>query len=168
MGKKSKIFYLTVLLVNLTCFILDLFPIKFPFFRISFAVSLILIGIQLMIRGISLKIDASVLFGIMFLMFGGLNMFSYFGDRFFSLDINLLWPYYIFSISFACLITAVMFKDKLQYRLCVLFLVAGGLTVLKVYNILNVWWFVGLLVLWIIVYLIFNNIMYKKRNKENG
>ena len=42
MGKKSKIFYYSVLVVNVLFFVLDWLPLNLPFafFRISFPVSL--------------------------------------------------------------------------------------------------------------------------------
>ena len=80
MGKKSKILYYSVLLVNIVCFILDLLPIKFPFFRVSFAISLILIGILLLTRAVTLKLDSSMFIGSLLLLFGVLNAVGYFGQ----------------------------------------------------------------------------------------
>ena len=64
MGRKSKIFYYSVLSVNVVIFILSLLPINFPFFRMSFPFSLALIGILLIIRSVNLKIDSSMFFGV--------------------------------------------------------------------------------------------------------
>ena len=74
MGKKSKILYYSVLVVNVICFILDLLPINFPFFRISFALSLMLIGLLLFSRAITLKLDSSMFIGTLLFLFGVLNI----------------------------------------------------------------------------------------------
>lgn len=165
MGKKSKILYYSVLLVNVVCFILDLLPINFPFFRISFAVSLILIGILLVVRAFSLKIDSSMFIGITLFICGILNFVLYFGQTQFNLDINQFWPYYLFAIAFASLVTAIYFKDKLQIKLFILFLGFGLITLLFVQDLINLWWMIGLLIGWFVIYFVVNIIMFKKRRK---
>ena len=114
MGKKSKILYLTVLLVNLTCFILDLTPINFPFFRISFAVTLVLVGILLITRGLTQKIDSSFLLGMLFLAFGILNGVSYFTKLY-----SHLWPYYMYASALACLICGLYFRNNVEVKFTV-------------------------------------------------
>ena len=95
MGKKSKILYFTLLIVNVICFILDFLPlpVDINFFTYSFPASLILIGLLLIIRGFSLKMDSSVFIGIISLLGGALNILSKLGDKFWHWDINHFWPY---------------------------------------------------------------------------
>lgn len=165
MGKKSKIFYYAILCVNIVFFLLDLSPIKFPFFRISFAVTLLLIGIMLAIRAFSLKLDSSLFFGIVLFCCGILNLVVYFGGKYFNLNLNQLWPYYLFAIAFASLITAIYFKDKLQIKIFVLFLGFGLIALLFVQHLIKLWLLIVLLVVWFVVYFTFNIVMFKKRRK---
>ncbi len=162
MGKKSKILYWTVLIVNIVCFVLDLLPINFPFFRISFAVSLILIGLLLFVRAVTLKIDSSMCIGTILFICGVLNAISYFGQVFWNLNINQLWPYYLFAIAFGCLITAIYFKDKVQMRFSILFLGFGLITLLFVRNIVVLWLFIVLMVVWFVGYFVVNLILAKR------
>ena len=162
MGKKSKILYWVCLLVNIVCFVLDLLPINFPFFRISFAVTLILIGILLIARSVTLKIDSSMFIGILLLLFGILNGVSYFGQIWFSLDINQLWPYYLFALAISCLVTGLYFKIKTQLKFCLLFLGFGLITLLFVQNLITLVWFVVLMVLYFILYFTVNVIISKR------
>lgn len=163
MGKKSKIFYYTVLIVNIIIFILDMSPIDFPFFRISFSVSLFLIGILLIIRAINLKIDSSLFLGIILMLVGILNGISYVGSAYFSLDINQLWPYYLFAVSISSFVTSIYFKDKLQAKLCLLFLGFGAITLLFVQKLIVLWLFIVLMVVWFVAYFAFNIIRAKRR-----
>lgn len=165
MGKKSKILYFSVLIVNVVCFILDLLPINFPFFRISFAVSLILIGLLLFIRALNYKIDSSMFFGTLLFVCGILNFVLYFGQTRFNLDPNQLWPYYLFAVSFASFVTAMYFKDKLQLKLFILFLGFGILTLLFVKHLMWLWLYITLMILWFVLYFIVNIIRSKKRGK---
>ena len=166
MGKKSKILYYSVLFVNLACFILDLIPgINFPFFRISFAVSLMLIGILLITRAVSLKLDSSMFIGLMLFMFGVLNMLLYFGQTYNWLTVKQIVPYYLFSISLSCLVTGLYFKEKLQLRFFVLFLGFGSITLLFVLNLLNLGWYIGIMIAWFVMYFIYNIIKTKKRSR---
>ncbi|MBE7076281.1 MAG: hypothetical protein E7374_00075 [Clostridiales bacterium] len=166
MGKKSKILYYTVLLVNLACFVLDLLPIDFPFFRISFAVTLILIGLLLIARAFNYKIDSSMFFGCILFLCGILNMLAYFGKTFWDWSSNQFWPYYVFAVALASLVTGAYFKDKLQFKIFVLFLGFGILTLLFVQKIFGLWWFVGLMILWFVIYFTVNTIIYKRKRKN--
>ncbi len=168
MGKKSKILYYSVLIVNIVCFILDLLPIDFPFFRISFAVSLILIGILLIVRAFSLKLDSSMFFGVALFICGILNFVLYFIQRYTDIDINQFWPYYLFAIAVASLCTAIYFKDKLQFKIFILFLGFGLITLLFVQDLINMWWMIGLLIAWFIGYFAVNIVLSKKRRDRNG
>lgn len=159
MGKKSKILYFTVLLVNLMCFILDLTPINFPFFRISFAVTLVLIGVLLITRGFTLKIDSSMLLGFIFFSFGVLNGVSYFTKMY-----NALWPYYLYTTAIACLITGIYFRQNVVLKFSVLFLGFGVIIHLFVFNLLKLWLFILLMVLWFILYFTINSIIFRRRN----
>ncbi len=163
MGKKSKIFYYSVLLVNVVFFILDLLPINFPFFRISFAVTLILIGIMLAIRAFTLKIDSSLFFGVVLFCCGILNFVVYFSEKYLNIGTSQLWPYYLFAVAVASLITAIYFKDKLQLKVFMLFLGFGLITLLFVQNLINLWLMIVLLVVWFVVYFIINLVLYKRR-----
>ncbi len=162
MGKKSKILYFSVLIVNVICFILDLLPINFPFFRISFGVSLILIGLLLIVRAVNLKIDSSLFIGLLLLLFGVLNLVLYFGQAYFGLNSNELWPYYLFAVSISSLITFMYFKDRLQFKISILFLGFGAITLLFVRNLLILWVYIVLMVVWFLVYFIVNSIVYKR------
>lgn len=166
MGKKSKILYYSVLFVNLGCFILDLIPgLNFPFFRISFAISLMLIGLLLIVRSINLKLDSSLFIGTLLFLFGVLNMLLYFGQTYDFLTVKLIVPYYLFAISVASLVTALYFKDKLQFKIFILFLGFGLITLLFSYNLLSLWWFVGIMVSWFVAYFVTNLVLFRKRRK---
>ena len=167
MGKKSKILYYSVLLVNIVCFILDLLPINFPFFRVSFAVSLILIGILLLTRAFTLKIDSSMFLGTLLLLCGILNAVGYFGQVHFNLNINQLWPYYLFAVMVASFVTFLYFKDKLQAKISLLFFGWGVIALLFVQNLLNLVWFIVLMISWFVAYFVINIIIAKKR-RHNG
>ena len=165
MGKKSKILYISVLLVNILCFILDLLPIPFPFFRISFALSLCLIGALLFARAVTLKLDSSMFFGTVLFLCGVLNFVQYFGVTYFTLDINQLWPYYIFAVAVGCLVTGIYFKTKTQLKIFVLFLGFGLVTLLFVQKLIVLWLFITLSIVWFVVYFVANIIIFKKRSK---
>lgn len=168
MGKKSKILYWSCLAVNLVCFVLDLLPLPthITVFRFSFPITLILIGLLLIARAVTLKLDSSMFIGIILLLLGGLNGFSYIGQITFDLDINQLWPYYLFAISIASLITSLYFKDKLQLKIFVLFFGFGAITLLFVRNIIPwIWLFVVLMVIWFVAYFVFNIIKARKRRQ---
>ena len=168
MGKKSKILYYSVLIVNLGCFILDLIPgISFSFFRISFAISLELIGLLLLARAIKLKLDSSMFIGIILFWFGVFNALQYFAIAF-----NWSWlttlkilPYYVFSISLSSLVTGTYFKDKLQLKLFILFLGFGLITLLFSQKLLILGWYIGIMIAWFVVYFTANLIIFKKRSK---
>ena len=166
MGKKSKILYYSVLFVNLACFILDLIPgINFPFFRISFAVSLMLIGLLLITRAVTLKLDSSMFIGTLLLLFGVLNMLLYFGQTYAWLTVKQIVPYYLFAIALSSLVTGLYFKEKLQLKLCVLFLGFGAITLLFVLNVIILSWYIGIMIAWFVLYFIVNTILFKKRSK---
>ena len=166
MGKKSKILYYSVLFVNLGCFLLDLIPgIRFTFFRISFAVSLMLIGLLLITRAVKLKLDSSMFIGIILFWFGVFN-----GLQYFAIAFDWLWlttlkiiPYYVFSIALSSLVTGLYFKHKLQIKLFILFFGFGAITLLFSLNLLGLWWYVGLLILWFIAYFVINLAIFNKR-----
>ena len=167
MGSKSKILYYSVLFVNLGCFILDLIPgIHFTFFRISFAVSLILIGILLLTRAVKLKLDSSMFIGIILFWFGVFNGLEYFAIAFDWAWLTTLKivPYYLFSVALASLITGLYFKHKLQIKLFILFFGFGLITLLFSLNLLGLWWYVGLMVVWFIPYFVVNLVIFKKRS----
>ena len=149
------------------CFVLDLlpFPTTISFFRFSFPVSLILIGLILIARAVSLKLDSSLFIGVILFLLGCLNAFSYIGQITFKLDINQLWPYYLFAISLANFITAIYFKDKLQFKLFVLFLTFGLITLFFVQKLINLIWFIVLMVVVFVAYFTINIIISRKRGR---
>jgi len=166
MGKKSKILYYSVLLVNITCFILDLIPgLNFPFFRISFAVSLMLIGLLLITRSVSLKLDSSMFIGVLLFLFGALNMILYFGQIYNWLTTLGIVPYYLFAVSVASLATGIYFKEKIQLKICVLFLGFGLITLLFAQDLLILGWYIGLMIAWFAVYFIVNIVLFKRRRR---
>ena len=166
MGKKSKILYYSVLVVNLACFILDLIPgINFPFFRISFAVSLMLIGLLLITRAVTLKLDSSMFIGTLLFVFGALNMLLYFGQVYGWLNVKKIVPYYLFAVAIAGLTTGLYFKEKLQIKLFVLFLGFGGITLLFVQNLLLLGWYITAMAVWFVIYFIINIVLAKKRRR---
>lgn len=164
MGKKSKILYYSVLIVNILCFILDLLPINFPFFRISFALSLMLIGSLLFSRAITLKLDSSMFIGTLLFLFGVLNMLLYFGQTYNWLTVFDIVPYYIFSVALSNIVTGLYFKEKLQLKLFVLFLGFGIITLLFSQKLLILGWYIGLMVAWFVLYFITNLVIFKKRS----
>lgn len=167
MGRKSKILYYTVLFVNLGCFVLDLIPgLNFPFFRVSFAVSLMLIGLLLVARAVMLKLDSGMFIGVLLFLFGVLNMLLYFGQLYNWLTVRIIVPFYLFAVAISSLITALYFKDKLQLKLFILFLGFGGITLLFSYKMIGLWWYVGIMVGYFILYFIVNLVMFKKRSRN--
>ena len=166
MGKKSKILYLSVLIVNIICFILDLLPINFPFFRISFSVSLMLIGIVLFVRSVTLKIDSSMFIGNTLFLLGVINFTMYFLQVYKNVDSNQFWPYYLFALAIASLITGLYFKDKFQFKLFTLFLGFGIIVLLFTLDLINLWWMIGLLVAYFVLYFVINMLIFRKRRKN--
>ena len=166
MGKKSKILYYSVLFVNLGCFILDLIPgINFPFFRISFAVSLMLIGLLLFTRAVTLKLDSSMFIGTLLFLFGVLNMLLYFGQTYEWLTVLQIMPGYLFAVSLSSLVTGLYFKEKLQLKLFVLFLGFGLITLLFALKVIELVWYITIMVAWFVVYFIANLVIFKKRSR---
>lgn len=166
MSKKSKIMYLSLLVVNIVIFILDMLPINFEFFRISFGVSLIVMGVSLIIRAFSLKIDSSLFLGLMLTLFGALNITTFILTKTISFDTNKMWPYYLFSVAFASLFTALYFKDKLQLKLFVLFLGFGIITLLFINLFIKlIWLYIVLMLVWFIGYFVVNIFIFKKRRR---
>lgn len=162
MGKRSKIFYYSVLLVNVAFFILDWLPLDLPFafFRISFPVSLVLIGILLIIRAVNFKLDSSMFFGVTLLLTGGIDLVEKLSS---SINSVHVWPYYLFAVAIASLITAIYFKDKLQTKLCVLFFGFGLISVLFSNEIIVLWLYITLMIIWFVGYFTFNIIKAKRR-----
>ena len=160
MGKKSKIFYYSVLVVNVLFFILDWLPLNLPFafFRISFPVSLTLIGILLIIRAVNYKFDSSMFFGVTLALTGALDLVE---KLFNSITTSHVWP--LIAIALASLITAIYFKDKLQIKLFVLFFGFGLISILFANNLMPLWLFVTLMIVWFVSYFAYNIIKAKRR-----
>lgn len=169
MGKKSKILYFTLLIVNIVCFVLDFLPlpVDINFFTYSFPASLILVGLLLIIRAFTLKLDSSLFIGIVSLLGGVLNILSKLGSKFWAWDINQFWPYYLFALAIASLVTAIYFKDIFQVKLFFLFLGFGFIVLLFVQHLIVLWVMIVLLIVWFAGYFTINSILAKRR-KDNG
>ena len=81
---------------------------------------------------------------------------------------NQYWPYYLFSLALASIITGIYFKDKLQLKLFVLFLGFGLISLLFVQELINLGWFIGFMIAWFIGYFVVNIIIFKKKGGNNG
>ena len=162
MGKKSKIFYYSVLVVNVLFFILDLLPLKLPFafFRISFPVSLTLIGILLINRSVIYKLDSSMFFGIVLMLIGGLDLLEKLSA---TITTWHIWPYYLIAVSLASLVTAIYYKDKLQMKLFALFLGFGLISIIYANNLIVLWLYIVLMIVWFVGYFTFNILKAKRR-----
>ena len=162
MGKKSKIFYYSVLVVNVLFFILDWLPLSLPFafFRISFPVSLTLVGVLLIIRAVNYKFDSSMFFGVTLTLIGIINLIEKISK---IITTAHTWPYYLIAIGIASLITTIYFKDKIQAKLCVLFFGFGLISILFTNNLLPLWFFITLMIIWFVGYFAYNIIKAKRR-----
>ena len=162
MGKKSKIFYYSVLVVNVLFFVLDWLPLNLPFafFRISFPVSLTLVGILLIIRAVNYKFDSSMFFGVTLALTGTIDLIEKLSK---TIETSHTWPYYLIAIAVASLITAIYFKDKLQTKLFALFLGFGIISILFANNLMPMWLFVTLMIVWFVGYFAYNIIKAKRR-----
>ena len=74
-----------------------------------------------------------------------------------------VWPYYFFAIAVASLITAIYYKDKLQTKLSVLFFGFGTISLLFVHDLIALWLFITLMIVWFVGYFTFNIIKAKRR-----
>ena len=164
MMRKSKILYYSILFVSLACFVLDLI-FNFEFFRISFGASLILMGLWLIVRAFSHKIDSGLFLGITLLGFGALNLTGYFLNRYLNFDNKGLWPYYLFVLSLSILVTGLYFKDKKQFKFCILFLGFGLICLLFMQKLIALWLMIVLLSVWFVLYFVINIILSRKRRK---
>ena len=162
MGKKSKIFYYSVLVVNVLFFVLDWLPLNLPFafFRISFPVSLTLVGILLIIRAVNYKFDSSMFFGVTLALTGTIDLVEKLSK---TIETSHTWPYYLIAISVASLITAIYFKDKLQTKLFTLFFGFGLISILFANNLMPLWLFITLMIIWFVGYFAYNIIKAKRR-----
>lgn len=161
MKRRTNIFYISTVAVAIICLILDLiFPHNsFSFLGICFAITMLVYGLCLIIRGMQLKIDSSLFLGVIIFTFGVISMLTYFTDYgYFD-----LWHYLLLGISLACLVTGLYFKVIAQKKLALLFL---GLFIVALLFQLNIykWWIMLMIMLaWVIVYIIGNNILHSRR-----
>ena len=81
--------------------------------------------------------------------------------------INQFWPYYLFALAIASLVTAIYFKDKFQVKLFFLFLGFGFIVLLFVQHLIVLWVMIVLLIVWFAGYFTINSILAKRR-KDNG
>lgn len=162
MKKKVSIFYIVTVAVAITCLILDMVVpnSKFSYLGICFGVTLVVYGITLIIRSVTLKIDASMFVGVIILIFGIITNLTYFT----SFEYSHLWPYLLLGISLASFITGIYFKINAQKKLAVLFL--GAFIIAFMYQLLglfNLDVMSILISLWIIAFVIINNIIRRRR-----
>lgn len=169
MGKKSKILYFSILIVNAVFFVLDLLPLSlsFSFFNFSFGVSLILIGILLIIRSVTYKIDSSMFLGSVMLFCGALNLFDHIFYTVSHQDLTVQTiPYYLFGLAVSSLITALYFKAKIHFKLFILFMGFGFITLLHIRNLIPLWLMIVLMIVWFIGYFVVNILLAKRRDKN--
>jgi len=120
---------------------------------------------MLIVRAVNLKIDSSLFFGVVLFICGILNLVLYFGQLYLNITSSIIWPYYILAVAVANIITAIYFKDRLQYKLCILFTGYGLISILFVQKVLILGWFIGLMIAWFVLYFVVNIIISKKRGK---
>ena len=162
MNKKVNIFYITTVAVAIACLILDLiFPDNtFSFLGICFALTMMAYGLCLIVRGFKLKIDSSLFLGIVILAFGVISIMTYFTPWGY-LD---LWHYILLGTSFSSFVTGIYFKVKVQKKLAILFLGTFIITFLFQIDLYNIWVMLGGIVVWIIGFIVFNNIINNRRS----
>ena len=62
-------------------------------------------------------------------------------------------------------ISVLYFKDKLQLKLFILFLGFGLITLLFSQKLLELGWYIGVMIAWFVLYFTTNLVMFKKRSK---
>ena len=92
-------------------------------------------------------------------------MLLYFGQVKGFLTVGKIVPYYLWSVSISSLVTALYFKDRLQFKICILFLGFGLITLLFSLKQLLLGWYIGIMLAWFVLYFIVNIILFKKRSR---
>ena len=161
MNKRTNIFYITTVVVAIVCLILDLiFPNNtFSFLGICFALTMLVYGFCLIVRGVRFKIDSSLFLGISIFVFGVISTMTYFTPW----GYFRLWHYLLLGMSLASFVTGIYFKTNVQKKLAVLFLGAFVLAFLFQISLYNVWIMLILMSVWLIGFIIVNNILHNRR-----
>lgn len=164
MNKKTSIFYISTVVVAIACLILDLvFPdMKFSFLGICFGITMLVYGLCLIIRGLRFKIDSSLFLGIIILAFGVISMLTYFTEYGY-VD---MWYYLVLSASISSFLTGMYFKSNGLKKLSILFL--GLFVILLLYqgfDLIKWWVMLILLVVWVLGFILINNIIQSRRGK---
>jgi hypothetical protein len=74
-----------------------------------------------------------------------------------------IWPYYLIAVSLASLVTAIYYKDKLQMKLFALFLGFGLISIIYANNLIMLWLYIVLMIVWFVGYFTFNILKAKRR-----
>ncbi|MFQ6724481.1 MAG: hypothetical protein ACLRFE_04050 [Clostridia bacterium] len=161
MNKRTNIFYITTVAVAIICLVLDLIfqDNSFSFLGICFALTMLAYGLCLIIRGFNFKIDSSLFLGIVILSFGIISLLTYFS----GLGYFELWHYILLGLSFASFVTGIYFKTNFQKKLSLLFLGIFIITFLFQIDIYNVWIMLISILVWIVIFIITNNILHNRR-----
>lgn len=162
MNKKINIFYIVTVGVAITCLILDMAVpnSKFSYLGICLGVTMVVYGLALIVRSCVLKIDASMFLGVIVLSFGVVTNLTYFT----SFSYSNLWHYLILGISLASFVTGLYFKIPAQKKLAILFL--GFFVITFIYQQLNLFKLLVMFILlavWLLVFMIGNNIICRRR-----
>lgn len=161
MNKRTSIFYITTVAVAIACLVLDLIfqDNTFSFLGICFAITMLVYGVCLIIRGFRFKIDSSLFLGIIIFSFGVISIITYF-EPWGYID---LWHYLLLGISVACIVTGMYFKTPAQKKLSILFLGMFVIALLFQVDVYNVGIMFALLAVYIISFIIINNIFFNRR-----
>lgn len=162
MNKRTSIFYISTVVVAISCLILDLVfqDLPFSFLGICFGITMVVYGLCLIVRGLRFKIDSSLFLGIIIFVFGVISLMTYF-TKYTYFD---LWIYIVLSASLSSIITGMYFKSVGLKKLSVLML--GIFVVLLIYQRFNLikWWvMLIILAVWILVFVITNNILSRRK-----
>lgn len=161
MNKKTSIFYITTVAVAVACLILDLiFPNNtFSYLGICFALTMLVYGICLIVRGVRFKIDSSLFLGVTILVFGVISIMTYFTPwGYFD-----LWHYIILGAGLASLIAGIYFKSAGLKKLTILFVGLFVFALLFQINLYKWWVMLIIMLVWIIGFLMVNNILHNRR-----
>ncbi len=161
MNKKTSIFYITTVAVAVICLILDLIftDISFSFLGICFALTMLVYGICLIIRGFKFKIDSSLFLGVVIFIFGVISIMT----SFTLLGYLDLWHYLLLGASASSIIVGFYFKTNSQKKLSLLFLGLFLIALLFQLNLYKVWIMLILMLVFVIGFIIVNNILHNRR-----
>lgn len=162
MNKRTSIFYISTVVVAISCLILDLVfqDLPFSFLGICFGITMAVYGLCLIVRGLRFKIDSSLFLGIIIFAFGVISLMTYF-TKYTYFD---LWIYIVLSASLSSLITGLYFKANGLKKLTVLLL--GVFVILLIYqkfHLIKWWLMLIILMVWILGVVITNNILSRRK-----